>query len=70
MIHTIARGASRSALEADLARIEALETDPSWRGMTEPAKVELRQRIEHLDRTGREVEIRASDFPMHPSVTG
>ena len=52
MIRTVRRGATREALVADLARIEALEAEESWRGVTEPAKQSLRTRIGHLDAEG------------------
>ena len=63
MIRSPPRGATHEALAAELARIEALETDPSWRGVTESAKEGLRMRIAQLKRTGRAAELRWSDVP-------
>ena len=69
MIRTVRRGATREALAADLARIEALEaSDAGWCGVTEPAKHTLRRRIEHLDRAGCGAEVRLDDLPLDPTM--
>ena len=68
MIRTVRRGATREELVADLARIEALEADESWRGVTEPAKDNLRTRIAYLDRKGDDRELRREDLPLDPNI--
>lgn len=69
MIRTVKRGATREELEADLARVEALEQeDESWRGITDVAKSSLRTRIELLDRRGADKEIRLDALPLDPRI--
>ena len=68
MIRTVAWGASREELVADLARIEALEADESWRGVTALAKHDLRARIAHLDRSGRRAELRRENVALSSSI--
>ena len=68
MIRTVARGATRAALEADLARIEALETDESWDGIADLASEDLRERIAHLDHKGADSELRHEDIRLDPDI--
>ena len=56
MLRSLPRGATRAQLEAELARLEVLEADPSWRGVTDADKGTVRQRVDHLDRHGRDTE--------------
>ena len=71
MIRTVARGATRAALAAlaaDLARIEALETDDSWDGIADLASEDLRERIAHLDNKGADAELRREDMRLDPEI--
>ena len=68
MIRTIARGATRSALEAALARIEALEADESWHGIADLAKEDLRERLARLDHKGTDAELRREDIQLDPDI--
>ena len=71
MIRTLPRGATREALVTELARIEALEeNDPSWLGVTEPVKENVRVRIGHLDRKGHDRELRREDLSLDPNIFG
>ena len=68
MIRTVARGSTRAALAADLARIEALETDDSWDGIADLASEDLRERIAHLDNKGADAELRREDMRLDPEI--
>ena len=68
MIRTVARGATRAARAADLARIEALETDDSWDGIADLASEDLRERIAHLDNKGADAELRREDMRLDPEI--
>ena len=68
MIRTVARRATRAALAADLARIEALETDDSWDGIADLASEDLRERIAHLDNKGADAELRREDMRLDPEI--
>ena len=68
MIRTVARGATRAALEADLARIETLETDEGWHGIADLAKEDLRERIARLDQKGADAELRREDILLDPDI--
>ena len=68
MIWTVPCGATRDALVADLARIEALENDPGWDDARQAAKEELGKRIERLERSGHDAELRREEIPLDPSI--